>query len=60
MPVTINTLSSTVSVGDGAAGPMPNDAIEQIVRIVLQRLRDEEAAREQQRIPERMSESMEM
>jgi hypothetical protein len=58
MAVTINNLSSTVSMAEGGAGVGP-EVIEQIVRIVLRRLREEESAKQDQRIPERMSESNE-
>ena len=57
MPVTINNLSSTVSMVDGAGGAMPPEMIEQIVRIVLERLREEQSVKKEQQIPDRMSES---
>ena len=61
MGVTIGTLSSTVTVGDGSGGtPLDPQVVEQIVQIVMRRIKDEQ--RHEQRfasdmkVPDRMSE----
>ena len=61
MGVTIGTLSSTVSVGDGrAAGGLDPQAVEQIVAVVMARLKEEQRheqrLRSEMSVPDRMSE----
>lgn len=48
MPVTIGTLTSNVNVAD-SSGMMNNEMMEQIVRTVLARLKEEMASQEQAR-----------
>lgn len=61
MPVTIGTLTSNVNVVDSSGGVLNDETIEQIVRIVLARMKEEMASQEQSRqereIRNRMSES---
>lgn len=56
MPVTIGTLTSTVTVAKGRRGSS-HDQLEELTRLVAERLRRESESEEEDRIPERMSES---
>ena len=61
MAVTIQRLSSTVTVGDGPAeGRLDPAYVEQIVAVVMARLKDEQRheqrLRSEMSVPERMSE----
>ena len=64
MAVTIQRLSSTVTVGEGrggggADGPLDPQAVEQIVAVVMARLKEEQRheqrLRSEMSVPERMS-----
>ena len=56
MPVTIGKLTSNVTVTDGKRGTS-EEQLQELARLVTERLRRERESAEGDRIPERMSES---
>ena len=56
MPVTIGTLTSNVTVTNGDRGSA-DEQLEQLTRLIAEKLKRERESGEGDRIPERMSES---